>query len=55
MFSPSEAEVEYATGLVIAFEEAEARGVGAVRYRGMMVDYANVRLARRTLSLAKAR
>ncbi|QDM14757.1 CoA ester lyase [Tardiphaga sp. vice352] len=55
VFSPSEAEVEYATGLVIAFEEAEARGVGAVRYRGMMVDYANVRLARRTLSLAKAR
>ncbi|MDB5726751.1 MAG: hypothetical protein JWQ16_3505 [Novosphingobium sp.] len=55
VFSPSEAEVEYATGLVAAFEEGEARGVGAVKYRGMMVDYANVRLAQRTLSLAKGR
>jgi citrate lyase subunit beta/citryl-CoA lyase len=55
VFSPSEAEVEYATGLVAAFEEGEARGVGAVKYRGMMVDYANVRLAQRTLSLAKER
>lgn len=55
VFSPSEAEIEYATGLVAAFEEGEARGVGAVKYRGMMVDYANVRLAQRTLSLAKGR
>jgi citrate lyase subunit beta/citryl-CoA lyase len=53
VFSPSAAEVEYATGLVAAFKEGEARGVGAVKYRGMMVDYANVRLAERTLSLAK--
>jgi len=28
--------------------------VGAVKYEGMMVDYANVRLAERTLSLAGA-
>lgn len=55
VFSPSEQEVEYATGLVAAFEEGEARGVGAVKFRGMMVDYANVRLAQRTLSLAKGR
>lgn len=55
VFSPSEEEVDYATGLLAAFEEGEARGVGAVKYRGMMVDYANVRLAQRTLSLAKGR
>ncbi|WP_424628406.1 HpcH/HpaI aldolase/citrate lyase family protein [Bradyrhizobium sp. SYSU BS000235] len=55
VFSPSEEEVDYATGLLAAFEEGEARGVGAVKYRGMMVDYANVRLAQRTLSLAKRR
>jgi citrate lyase subunit beta/citryl-CoA lyase len=52
VFSPSEAEVRYARGLLEAFREGEARGVGAVKYEGMMVDYANVRLAERTLSLA---
>jgi citrate lyase subunit beta/citryl-CoA lyase len=54
VFSPSAEEIEYAQGLVAAFREGEARGVGAVKFRGMMVDYANVRLAERTLSLAKA-
>jgi citrate lyase subunit beta/citryl-CoA lyase len=54
VFSPSELEVTYARGLIAAFREGEARGVGAVKYEGMMVDYANVRLAERTLSLAGA-
>jgi citrate lyase subunit beta/citryl-CoA lyase len=54
VFSPSEAEVAYARGLIAAFREGEARGVGAVKYEGMMVDYANVRLAERTLALAGA-
>ena len=54
VFSPSEAEVAYARGLLAAFREGEARGVGAVKFEGMMVDYANVRLAERTLSLAGA-
>lgn len=53
VFSPTPQEVEYARGLVAAFREAEARGIGAVQYQGMMVDYANVRLAERTLSLAR--
>jgi citrate lyase subunit beta/citryl-CoA lyase len=55
VFSPSAEEVDYAQGLVAAFREGEARGVGAVKFRGMMVDYANVRMAERTLSLAKGR
>ena len=54
VFSPSGEEVTYARGLLAAFREGEARGVGAVKYEGMMVDYANVRLAERTLSLAGA-
>ena len=54
VFSPSEAEVAYARGLLAAFREGEARGVGAVKFEGMMVDYANVRLAERTLALAGA-
>jgi len=52
VFSPTAAEIEYARGLLAAYREGEARGVGAVKYEGMMVDYANVRLAERTLSLA---
>ena len=54
VFSPSAEEIEYARGLIAAFREGEARGVGAVKYEGMMVNYANVRLAERTLSLAGA-
>jgi citrate lyase subunit beta/citryl-CoA lyase len=54
VFSPSAEEIAYARGLLAAFREGEARGVGAVKYEGMMVDYANVRLAERTLSLAKS-
>ncbi len=55
VFSPSESDIQYARGLLAAFAEAEARGLGAVRYQGMMVDYANVRLAQRTLSLVEPR
>ena len=51
VFSPSAKEIEYARGVIAAFREGEARGVGAVKYEGMMVDYANVRLAERTLAL----
>lgn len=54
VFSPSAEEIEYARGLIAAFREGEARGVGAVKYKGMMVDYANVRLAERTLALVEA-
>lgn len=54
VFSPSAEEIEHAQGLVAAFREGEARGVAAVRYRGMMVDYANVRLAERTLALLES-
>jgi citrate lyase subunit beta / citryl-CoA lyase len=53
VFTPSNEEIEFARGLVATFEEAEARGQGAVRYQGMMIDYANVRLAKRTLSMVQ--
>jgi citrate lyase subunit beta/citryl-CoA lyase len=55
VFSPSEEEIEYARGLLDAHREGTERGLGAIRFRGMMVDYANVRLAERTLSLAGGR
>lgn len=50
-FTPSEMEVEYSRRLVAAFREAEAGGQGAVQFRGMMVDYANVKRAERILAL----
>lgn len=52
-FTPSEKEVEYAVGLIAAYKEAELKGQGAVRYRGMMVDYANVRRAEGILAAAE--
>jgi citrate lyase subunit beta / citryl-CoA lyase len=55
VFSPTAAEIDYAKGLIAAFTEGVARGVGAVKYEGMMVDYANVRLVERTLALGAAR
>lgn len=54
VFTPSDEEIEYARGLVAAFREAEADGRGAVEFRGMMVDYANVKRAGRVLALADA-
>jgi citrate lyase subunit beta/citryl-CoA lyase len=53
VFTPSAQEVEDAQGLLEAFRQGEQQGLGAVRHRGMMVDYANVRLAERTLALAR--
>jgi hypothetical protein len=52
VFSPTAEEVDYAQGLLAAYREGEARGIGAVKFRGMMVDLANVKLAERTISLA---
>ena len=40
-------EVAYFQGLIKAFEDAEKSGLGAVKYRGAMVDYAMLPLARR--------
>jgi citrate lyase subunit beta/citryl-CoA lyase len=40
VFSPSPEEVAYFTGMLAAMKAAEARGDGAVRYRGFMIDYA---------------
>lgn len=54
VFSPSAEEVERARKLLEAFREAEADGRGAVRFRGMMIDYANVRRAEQILALAGA-
>ena len=40
IFTPSQEEVDYYAGMIEAMRQAQARGDGAVSYRGMMVDYA---------------
>ena len=53
VFSPTDAEVERAQRLIDAFRDAESHGRGAVQFRGMMVDAANVRRAEQILSAAR--
>jgi citrate lyase subunit beta/citryl-CoA lyase len=53
VFSPSAEEIERARKLLEAFRIAEAQGRGAVQFRGMMVDYANVKRAEQILALAR--
>ena len=49
-FTPTPEEVAYSRGLLEAFEEARASGTGVFRYRGDMVDKANVRRAENVLA-----
>jgi citrate lyase subunit beta/citryl-CoA lyase len=53
VFSPTAEEVERARKLLDAFRESEALGRGALEFRGMMIDYANLRWAKRILELAR--
>lgn len=50
-FMPSEQELAQARRIVEAMEQAEAQGQGAVTLDGKMIDYANVRMARRIIAL----
>jgi len=45
-FSPSQAELDHARGLVAASDEAQAAGLGAFEFEGRMVDEPVVRRAR---------
>ena len=53
-FSPSEADIERATGLIETFEEAKAAGQGVVTFNNKMVEELHVRDARRILAFAEA-
>jgi citrate lyase subunit beta / citryl-CoA lyase len=52
VYRPTEEEIAYFKGLLVAFEEAEKAGLGAVSYRGAMVDYAMLPLAKEVLAEA---
>ncbi|OCK58381.1 CoA ester lyase [Bradyrhizobium sp. LMTR 3] len=54
IYSPSQSEVDEACEIVSAFAEAVSRGEAAVRYKSMLVDYANIRAAMGMLKRAQA-
>lgn len=53
-FSPSEADIERAQGLIAAFEEAKAAGAGVATYNNKLVEELHVRDANRILAFAAA-
>jgi citrate lyase subunit beta/citryl-CoA lyase len=53
-FAPSAAELEKAQKIVAAFEEAQAKGLGAVALGSKMIDPPVVKRAQRVVNLAKA-
>jgi citrate lyase subunit beta/citryl-CoA lyase len=52
-FSPSLDEAEYARRVVEAFEEAQARGLGATSFEGKMIDYMNYKQAKDLVRLVE--
>ena len=53
IFSPSQSELESATKVIKAFEEAQAKGLGATSLDGRMIDYMNYTQARSLLELTQ--
>lgn len=53
IFSPPAADIAYARRVDAAYQEALARGVGAVSIDGAMIDVAMVRLARNAIAKAE--
>lgn len=52
VFSPSAEELRRAERIVVAFEEAEAKGLAAIALDGQMIDYPVVDKARNVLAMA---
>lgn len=54
VFAPTEAEIERAKRIIVAFDEAQAEGRGVVTVDGRLIENLHVEDARRILSLADA-
>ncbi|HLW71668.1 MAG TPA: CoA ester lyase [Candidatus Binataceae bacterium] len=52
MFSPSQEEIDRARQLEAAYAKAEAEGLGAVTFDGVMIDAASVRIIRNVIDKA---
>ena len=53
VFRPTEEEVAYFEGLIAAMNDGHSQGLGAVRYRGAMIDLAMLPLAQQVVEEAK--
>lgn len=53
VFCPTLEEIEYAKQVVIAFEQAQARGDGSIALGGQLLDLPIIERARRTLEMAE--
>src|SRR6266436_2548412 len=53
-FTPAKEDISYAREVLKAFDEARARGAGAIAFRGQLLDYPIVDRARQTMELAKS-
>jgi citrate lyase subunit beta/citryl-CoA lyase len=51
VFTPSASDVAFYSGMIEAFETAEAAGIAAILYEGHHVDYAHVKTAREVLAM----
>lgn len=53
VFSPAKEDVDFATTVVKAYQEAKAKGLGATTIGGKMIDYGSFKRAEALLSFAK--
>jgi len=53
-FTPAKEDIDYAREVLKAFDEARAKGQGAIAFRGQLLDFPIVDRARRTVALAKS-
>jgi citrate lyase subunit beta/citryl-CoA lyase len=53
VFAPSAQDVVFYSGMIEAFEKAEAEGIAAVLYEGQHIDYAHVKTARQVIEMHK--
>jgi citrate lyase subunit beta/citryl-CoA lyase len=53
VFTPTHEQAEHFAGMIAAMREAEAKGLGAVSYRGQMVDYAMIPYAQDLVRAAR--
>ena len=54
VFAPSAEDVRFYSGMIEAFEKAEAAGIAAILYEGQHIDYAHVKTAREVLAMHEA-
>jgi citrate lyase subunit beta/citryl-CoA lyase len=53
-FTPTPADMDYAEAVLKAFDEARARGEGAIAFRGQLLDFPIVDRARQTVELGRS-